>query len=250
MKKNTNTISAGYLKLKDFPCDEKPIERMLKWGAEALSDAELLAIILKTGRPGEHVVDLARRVLSQSEDGSLWGLYDVSVEELKRIDGIGQSKAAQIVALCQMAVRISRDKSARKKKNISSISQLGKYLMAEMRWLRKEVFKVVMVDSRWNILNTVQISEGSLDQSIVHPREVFVAAVRNYAAAIVLVHNHPSGNPSPSKPDFETTERLIRAGEMLGIEVADHIVTGENEFYSMYLNGDMARLKRVNNSEV
>lgn len=250
MKKNTNTIPAGHLKIKDFPCDEKPIERMLRWGPEALSDAELMAIILKTGRPGENAVDLARRILSMSEDGSLCGLYDISSEELKRIEGIGKTKAAQIVALYQLAVRIGRDKGNRKKKNISSIAQLGESLVAQLRWLRKEVFKVVMVDCRWNVMNVVQISEGSLDQSVVHPREVFMAAVRNYAAAIVLVHNHPSGNPAPSNQDYQTTLRLIRAGEVLGIEVADHIITGENDFYSMHLHGDMARLKSVKNSEV
>jgi len=250
LKKETNNIPGTHLKIKDFPGNEKPVERLICHGANVLSDAELLAIILKTGRPGENVIDLSRRILSLSEDGSLWGLCDVTFEELKAVDGIGNVKAAQIIALCQLAVRIGMDKSFRKKQNISSIPQLGEFLVAEMKWLKTEVFRVVMVDCRWNVLNIVQISEGSVDQSVVHPREVFAPAVKSHAAGIVLAHNHPSGNPTPSSHDFETTKRLVKAGEMIGIEVLDHIVTGNNTFYSMHLNNDMTRLKRVINREV
>lgn len=262
MDKYTKTISEalsaaytaerpeGCLKIKDFPEEEKPVERLLKHGPEALSEAELLAIILKTGRQGENVVDMARRVLSLSSDGSLCGLYDVTVEELKRLNGVGDCKAAQIVAVCQLAARISRDKSSRKKQNIKSITQLGEYLVSEMRWVKTEIFRIVTVDCRWNVINTVKISEGSINCSVVHPREVFAAAIKNYAAAVVLTHNHPSGNPTPSGEDFETTYTLIKAGKLLGIEVVDHIVTGSNEFYSMHLNGDMNRLSSEINREV
>ncbi len=250
MSKKTNTISGEYMKIKDFPENEKPIERMLSSGADALSDAELLAIILKTGRPGENVIDLSRRILAISEDGSLGGLYHVSFEELKRIDGVGNVKAAQVIALCRLAARISKDKSNRKKQNVNSISHLGEILMMDMRWLKTEVFKVVLVDCRWNVINIIQISEGSVDQSVVHPREVFAAAIRNYAAAVVLTHNHPSGDPTPSNHDFVTTKRLVRAGEMLGIEIMDHIITGNNTFYSMHLKGDMETMKCLNNREV
>lgn len=249
MSDTTNNIPTGNLKIKDFPIDEKPVERLMKQGPEALSDSELLAIILKTGSPGENVVDLARRVLALSSDGSLCGLGSVSAEELKKITGVGKIKAAQVIAVCQLAIRIDRDKRSKSRQTIKSIANLGKLLVSELRWLKTEVFRVIMVDCRWNIINTVQISEGSVDCSVVNPREVFALAVKNYAAGLVLVHNHPSGDPTPSRQDFETTSRLIKAGMVLGVDVADHIITGNDEFYSMHLNGDMNRLKSVINRE-
>lgn len=116
-------------------------------------------------------------------------------------------------------------------------------LVSRLKWLNKEVFETVLIDCRWNVIKTVRISEGSLNQSIVHPREVFVEALKNYCAAVILVHNHPSGNPAPSEADLQTTERLVRAGRLLGIEVVDHIVTGTDSYYSMYLRGDMDTMR-------
>ena len=161
------------------------------------------------------------------------------------INGIGQAKAAQIAAVCELASRMGADKAGMKRVNIASIPQLGEMLVSRLKWLNKEVFEAVLVDCRWHVINIVRISEGSLNQSIVHPREVFVEALKNYCTAVVLVHNHPSGNPSPSKDDFTTTERLIKAGRLLGIEVVDHIVTGSNGYYSMHMYGDMDRLRSI-----
>ncbi len=245
MKENAKNNSEAYLSIKEFPCDERPRERLAAMGPKALSDAELLAIILKTGRPGENVVDLARRVISVSRNSSLSGVYDMTLEELKMINGIGQAKAAQIAAVCELASRMGADKAGMKRVNIASIPQLGEMLVSRLKWLNKEVFEAVLVDCRWHVINIVRISEGSLNQSIVHPREVFVEALKNYCTAVVLVHNHPSGNPSPSKDDFTTTERLIKAGRLLGIEVVDHIVTGSNGYYSMHMYGDMDRLRSI-----
>ncbi len=250
MSKKTEKIQERNLKIKDFPPEEKPVERLLGHGPDILSDAELLAVILKTGSAGENVIDLARRVLSLSEDGSLSGVMGVSAAELKRLKGIGPVKAAQILAICQLAYRIDRDKRSKSRQNIKSIAELGELLVSEMRWLDTEVFKVIMVDCRWNIINTVQISEGSVDCSVVNPREVFAMAVRNYAAGLVLVHNHPSGNPTPSKADVQATIRIIKAGMLMGIDVADHIITGKDDFYSMHLNGDISRIKSEINREV
>ena len=243
LKENAKNNSGAYLRINEFPCDERPRERLAAMGPKALSDAELLAIILETGRPGENAVDLARRVIARSRNGTLSGIYDMSLEELKQIKGIGEAKAVRIAAVCELSSRIGADKAGLKRLNISSIPQLGEMLVSRLKWLNKEVFETVLVDCRWNIINTVRISEGSLNQSIVHPREVFVEALKNYCMAVVLVHNHPSGNPTPSKDDFETTERLIRAGRLLGIEVVDHIITGRDSYYSMHLYGDMDRLR-------
>ncbi len=239
MKENVKNNSGAYLSIRAFPCDERPRERLAAMGPKALSDAELLAIILKTGRPGENAVDLARRVISMSRNGSLSGVYDMTLEELKKISGIGKAKAAQIAAVCELSSRIGADKADIKRLNIASIPQLGEMLVSRLKWLNKEVFEAVLIDCRWNVIKTVRISEGSLNQSIVHPREVFVEALKNYCAAVILVHNHPSGNPAPSEADLQTTERLVKAGRLLGIEVVDHIVTGTDSYYSMYLSGDM-----------
>ena len=243
LKENAKNNSRAPLRIREFPCEERPRERLAVVGPKALSDAELLAIILKTGRPGENALDLARRVISKSRNSSLSGVYDMTLEELKKIKGIGQAKAAQVAAVCELSSRIGADKAGIKRLNIASIPQLGEMLVSRLKWLNKEVFEIVLVDCRWHVINTVRISEGSLNQSIVHPREVFVEALKNYCTAVVLVHNHPSGNPAPSSEDFETTERLIRAGRLLGIEVVDHIVTGSDTYYSMHMYGDMDRLR-------
>ena len=231
------------LRIREFPREERPRERLAAMGAKALSDAELLAIILKTGTRGENALDLARRVLAMSRTGSLSGVYDMSLAELKSVKGIGEAKAAQIEAACELAGRMGTDKTELKQLSVESIPQLGDLLVSRLKWLNKEVFEAVLVDCRWHILNIVRISEGSLNQSVVHPREVFVEALKNYCMAVVLAHNHPSGDPTPSADDFATTGRLIEAGSLLGIEVVDHIVTGNHGFYSMHLRGDMDRLR-------
>ncbi len=243
MKENVNNNLEAHLSIKAFPSEERPRERLTAVGPAGLSDAELLAIILKTGRPGENVVDLARRIISMSWNRSLSGVYDMRMEELKRIPGIGPAKAAQIVAACELAGRIGADKMGMKKQHIASIEQLGERLVTRLKWLNQEVFEVVMVDCRWNIINTVRISVGSLNEAIVHPREVFSEVLKNYCTAIVLVHNHPSGNPAPSGDDLTTTKRLVMAGRLLGVEVVDHIITGSSSYYSMHLQGDMSRIR-------
>lgn len=237
------SVSRRYLGIKDLPLQERPCERLISAGARTLSDAELLAVIIKTGLPNENAVSLARRVLLAGKDGSLAGLHEMSFSELKHIKGIGDAKAAQLLAVCELSDRIAAAGSNFIKKKVNNISQIGNLLAADLRWRRKEVFKIVMLDCKWQILKIEEISVGSLNQSIVHPREVFVEAVKNYSATVIVAHNHPSGDPTPSTADRETTVRLVSAGILLGIDVADHIITGGDAFYSMHMSGDMQEIK-------
>lgn len=243
MNRKKNAEESCHLGMKDFPKQERPCERLIAAGAKVLSDAELLAVIIKTGLPGENVINLARRILLAGKDGGLTGLRDMSFAELKRIKGVGDAKAAQIMAACELCDRMVAAKSNFIKKKVNNISQIGNLLVADMRWQKKEVFKIVMVDCKWQILKIEEISVGSLNQSIVHPREVFVEAVKNYCAAVIVAHNHPSGDPTPSAADLETTLRLVSAGVLLGIDVVDHIVTGGETFYSMHMSGDMQKIR-------
>ena len=230
------------LRVKDYPQSERPMERLFAAGPEALSEAELMAVLLKTGTTGENAVELSRRVLALSEDGTLSGLCSVTPNELMELKGIGQVKAAQITSLCELARRISLDKRKLKKISLRNLDQLGELLTDRKRWLKKEVFSVIMVDRKWNILKISDISVGCLEQSLVHPREVFREAVKCSSSAIVISHNHPSGDPSPSSEDIKTTARLYGAGRLMGIEVVDHIITGNDTYYSMYSAGDMKEI--------
>ena len=241
MNKKINNRDDGR-SLKSFPEKEKPRERLLCAGREALSEAELLAIVLDTGTKNANVLDVSRKVLSLSADGSLSGLYEVSPEQLRSVRGIGRVKAAKVLALCELARRIGLDKTVRKLPSIRSVEELGDMLAARKRWLKKEVFSVVMVDRKWNIIRIADVSVGTLEQAAVHPREVFLEAVKCSAGAIVLSHNHPSGDPTPSREDLATTERLVKAGRIMGIEVADHIITGGDSYYSMFAHGEMAAI--------
>lgn len=232
------------LKMCEFPESERPRERLEKKGPQVLTDAELLAVILKTGTNGENVLSLARRILALPHDGNISGLCDISEEQLLSVKGIGKAKATQIMAACELATRISRDRSEEFRTAVRSADDLGKILTDRQKWYNKEVFEIVLLDTRNQIIRISQVSVGTLDQSLVHPREVFEEAVRSYCASIVLCHNHPSGDPTPSSDDIRTTERLIQAGVIMGIEITDHIITGKDSFYSMYKQGDLARLKK------
>lgn len=232
------------LKMSEFPESERPRERLERKGPQVLTDAELLAVILKTGTNGENVLSLARRILALPPDGRLCGLCDITEEQLLSVKGIGKAKAAQIIATCELATRISGDRSRDMRTAIRSAADLGAILTDRQKWYNKEVFEIVLLDTRNQIIRIRQISVGTLDQSLVHPREVFDEAIRSYCSSIVLCHNHPSGDPTPSGDDIRTTERLIQAGAIMGIDITDHIITGRDTFYSMYEQGDLARLKK------
>ena len=215
--------------IKDWPEDERPRERLIKYGAESLSDAQLLAIILRIGNKAKSAVDLARTLISKFEN--FRSMDSLSISELCKEKGIGTAKAAQIKAAFEIGKRMLSSNSELKKGFTCSDDVISHYIPL-MKNLKKEIFKTVLLDSKNKIIRDVTISEGSLTASIVHPREVFNPAIKNSAAAVILIHNHPSGDPSPSREDIEITQRLVKSGEIVGIKVLDHIIIGDGRHFS------------------
>lgn len=226
------------LKIKDLPMNERPYEKLEKYGAEALSDAELLAIIIKTGTKNETSVSLAQRILAKDEEGKgIAALHDFSLEQLRTINGIGKVKAIQIKAVMELSKRIASTFRKNGKITIRSSSDVSRLLMEDMRHLKKEVFKVLLLNTKNHLMKQMNISVGSLNASIVHPREVFSEAVKTGCSSIIFVHNHPSGDPEPSLEDIDTTRKLVGAGEILGIKVLDHIIIGNGIYVSLREKG-------------
>jgi DNA repair protein RadC len=222
--------------LRDVPSDERPRERMQQFGAQALSNAELMAIILRTGTFAESAVRLAQKVLLEA--GSLRNLVDMSMDQLKTIKGIGSAKAMQIQASIELGRRLARTSMA-DTVTIRSPQDVATYLMEDLRYLQKEHFVVLFLNTKNHVVAQETLSMGSLNASIVHPREVFRAAIKRSSASIICVHNHPSGDPTPSPEDIAMTSRLVEAGQIIGIEVLDHIILGDQNFVSLKEKGFM-----------
>lgn len=216
------------MKIKDLPDSSKPRERFLKHGPEALSDAELFAIILRTGLVGENVMEMSNRLISKF---GLVNLFDCSLKELQQIKGIGPNKAMQLLAMSELGKRYNQEKNLVKK--ITCAEDVFKLFHPLLRDKKQEHFYVLMLDTKNNIIGEpVFITRGILDASIVHSREIFRLAIKNLTSRIILVHNHPSGDPNPSQADLEITENLVIAGEELGIKVLDHVIIGKDSHWS------------------
>ncbi|NOV04072.1 RadC family protein [Paenibacillus planticolens] len=224
------------LLLREVPLEERPRERMLQYGAGALSHAELLAIILRTGTVSESAVRLANRILSES--GGLRSLVDMSKDQLTQIRGIGDAKALQIMAGIELGRRIAKSKFS-ERVTIRSPKDIANLLSEELRYLQKEHFVCLFLNTKNHVLAQETLSMGSLNASIVHPREVFRAAIKRSSASIICVHNHPSGDPTPSPEDIQLTHRLVEAGTIIGIEVLDHVIIGDQRFISLKEEGFM-----------
>ncbi|MHB8062926.1 MAG: RadC family protein [Ruminiclostridium sp.] len=219
------------LKIKELPLSERPYEKLEVVGAEHLSNAELLAVIIKTGTKAYTAVELAQLVLKLSHDGRLSSLNNLSIEQLKQVKGIGRVKAIQIKAALELSKRIATSDGI-VHHIIKSAYDVNTLMMEEMRYLKKEMFKALLLDTKNQIIKIVDVSIGSLNSSIVHPREVFSEAIKCGCNSIIFVHNHPSGDPTPSTEDIQTTQRLESAGNILGIKVLDHIVVGDGKYVS------------------
>lgn len=219
-------------RIKDWPADERPREKLLMAGADSLTDAELLAVIICTGDPsgGFSAVDLARGLLSRF--GSLRSLAAAGTAELCQQPGIGPAKAAQIQALFRIARRFG-DNRLQPGQAYRCSKDAFFHFHERLCDYRKEVFLALLLDSKNRLIREVQISEGSLNASIVHPREAFAPVLKESASAILFVHNHPSGDPNPSREDLEVTERLKQAGALLGVRVLDHIIIGNGDYVSL-----------------
>jgi DNA repair protein RadC len=215
--------------IKQWPETERPRERLLRAGAETLSDAELLAVILRIGRAQSSAVQVARELLEQLD--GLQGLSHRGVQELCAVRGIGPAKAAQLKAATELGKRAMATPLSTGTR-IGSSHELFRHYYPRLRDLRHELFLIVLLDAKHAVLRDSIVSKGSLTLSIVHPREVFTLAVRESAAAVIFVHNHPSGDPQPSAEDRALTTRLVEAGDLLGIPVLDHIIIGDGRYVS------------------
>jgi DNA repair protein RadC len=220
--------------MKDMPADQRPRERLIREGSRALSDPELLAIILRTGSAQKTAVELATDVLSLFS--GLKNLVQAGVEELSAIKGIGPAKAAQLKAALEIGRRVA-SASESDRPSVKAPEDAAVIVMEEMRHLDREHFCALLLNTKNQVLAKETISIGTLNSSVVHPRELYKAAIKKSAAAIILVHNHPSGDPTPSKEDREITRRLQDAGAIIGIEVLDHIIIGDNKFISFKARG-------------
>ncbi|MGL4731038.1 MAG: RadC family protein [Clostridium sp.] len=218
------------IKINDLPKSERPREKLLRYGSEMLSNAELLAIVLRTGSKNEDVIGLCNRIVKNCN--GLNGLLNSSISDFMSLKGIGEAKATQLVALCELSKRFKSFKSGCDYKIISP-SSAANYIMEDMRYLKKEYLKLIMLNTKNIVIAVKDISIGSLNSSIVHPREVFVEAIKNNCASVIICHNHPSGDPTPSNEDINVTKRLKECGKIIGIEVLDHIIIGNGIYVSL-----------------
>ncbi|MBP2625969.1 MAG: repair protein RadC [Firmicutes bacterium] len=224
------------LMIKELPQEERPREKMLAKGAQALSNSELLAILLRTGTKHDSVLRVAERLLKKYEEMGVAALASLAPQELSKIKGIGPVKAVTIVAAIELGKRLNSLSSA-DKPVIRAPQDAANLLMARLRYEPREHFIIILLSTKNHVLATPTISIGSLNASIVHPRELFREAINHSAAAVILVHNHPSGDPTPSSEDTLLTRKLIDAGKILEIHVLDHIIIGDNKYVSLKEKG-------------
>ena len=217
------------IRIHDLPKDERPRERLIKNGASTLSDSELLAIILRTGSRQENVINLSQRILKEY---NIKQLSQINLTQLMKVHGIKESKAAQIAACFEIARRLESFNDEDKQK-ISSPEDVYRRIYPKMREQKKELFIELCLDTKNRVIKEETISVGSLNANIVHPREVFKLALAESAAHIIVAHNHPSGDPTPSREDIEITKKLVDTGIIMGITLLDHVIIGDGRHFSM-----------------
>lgn len=222
-----------FLSVKELPFSERPYERCIKYGAGVLSDAELLAVIIRTGSKNERSVDLAGRILNSSQSYSgLIALNHLRYHELIKIKGIGSVKAVQLLCVAELSKRIAlsvRDATA----GLNNPEDAAWYYMESMRHLEREQLRVVFLDTKHRILSEKIMFEGTVGMSIMEPREILIEALKANAVNFIILHNHPSGDPTPSSQDISATSRIYEAGKLIGIHLSDHIIIGDNKYVSM-----------------
>lgn len=219
--------------MKEIPYSERPYEKCERFGAEALTETELLAVLLRTGVEGESVLALARKLLCANGTEDLLSLYDWSKESLMKIRGIGKIKAVQILCLLEFAKRLSKA-AALPKLCFETAKSIADYYMHDMCHLKQEHLKLLLLDTKIKLIGEKDVFVGTKDASLVSPRELFIEALQKQASNVILLHNHPSGDPTPSKEDILVTKRIQAAGKMIGIELLDHIIIGNNCYISFH----------------
>jgi len=228
----------GYKSIKNWPESERPRERLLRHGAPTLSEAQLIAIILRTGGGGKSALDLAIEILNSF--GDLKKVESASPGEFAPLKGMGKAKVAQLKAAFELGRRLI-EKPSKKGPVFSSGRDVYSYYYRWFKNLKREVFFCAMLDAKNRIFKESKISEGTLTNSLIHPREAFRDAIKESAASVIFVHNHPSGDPSPSREDILITERLVSVGEIIGIRVLDHVIIGDEKYTSMMEKGYIKR---------
>ncbi|MBD5136901.1 MAG: DNA repair protein RadC [Lachnospiraceae bacterium] len=223
--------------IRDMKKEYRPYEKCLAYGAEALNEQELLAVIIRTGSKGESSIKLAERILSLSEGNKgILGLMHLSIEELMSVKGIGAVKAIQIKCIVELSRRISKA-NARTGLNLSDPASIADYYMEDLRHLEREQLILVMMNTKNRLIRDTVMTTGTVNASLVSTREVFVEALKCSAVYIVLVHNHPSGDPTPSREDIINTKQIKDAGNLIGITLLDHIIIGDNKYISLRQRG-------------
>lgn len=223
------------IKINDIPKNERPMEKLLKYGADDLTNAELLAVLLRSGTRGENIISLSTRLLS--EVGGLDGLLHINLDEVKKLKGIKDVKACQIVAMMELFKRFRTLKSISNDFKVSSPKDISTLLINEMNNLNQEVLKLILLNTKNIVIGVRDVFKGSLNSSIVHPREIFREAVQRGSANIIICHNHPSGDSTPSKEDINITLRIKQCGDLMGIKLLDHIIIGNNNYISLKEKG-------------
>lgn len=221
--------------IRDLPAAERPRERLQQFGVEALSAQEILALILGRGISGESVTVTAQRLLKRF--GGIKGLADATVEELSQVKGIGLAKAAQIKAAFELGKRLESYPGTGKQPVLTNTAEVVSLVQGRLRGKKKEHFLALLLDTRGQLIRIAEVSVGSLDSSIVHPREVFKEAISASAASVIFVHNHPSGDTEPSKDDIGLTKRLAEVGGIMGIDVLDHVIVSDHGYLSLKAKG-------------
>ncbi len=227
-----------YYTVKELPDTQRPYEKCETLGAESLSDAELLAVIIKSGTRNERSIDLASRILNANENNGLLNLHSLSLHELMNFSGIGRVKAIQLKCIAELTKRMAR-MTRHTGESFVSPEIIATYYMEDMRNLERENLMIVMLDSKSRRINDLIISSGTVNSSIASSRDIFYQSLKCGAVSIILVHNHPSGDPTPSKEDYYVTTKIKEGGELIGIPLLDHIIIGDNCYFSMKENGNI-----------
>ena len=223
------------MKMKELPISERPYEKLEMYGERSLSNAELIAIIIKSGTRNESSVSIAQKILTLEKNGenNLRFLQNISIEEFMSIKGIGKVKALQLKAICELTKRMSKPIDT-SQVQINSPKDVADLLTDEMRFEKREIVKAIILNSKNTIVKIVDVCYGGTNSAVLKPKDVLQEVIKLGAPKIILVHNHPSGDPTPSKSDFEFTERLVQASKIMGIELLDHIVIGDYKFESIF----------------
>ena len=224
-------------KIKDIPLVDRPIERLVNKGVESLSSEELLAIILRTGTKNKSVIELSTELISNA--GSIKNLSNYTFEQLSKFNGVGKSKAAILISLFELAKRINKSVDSLINIKANNPSIIFEYYKELLKYKKQEYFYAIYLNTKNRIIKDKLLYIGTINYSVVHPREVFKEAYLAGASSIILIHNHPTGNVLPSSNDIDTTKRLIEIGEIMGLKVVDHIIIGKDKYYSFYENKDL-----------